>query len=64
MPRGKQVLQYVARHRLRDWLALDDRSDGFEEYPDRLIHCRPGIGLGDEAMQNVFAARLRLMFGV
>lgn len=52
MPRGRQVLQYVSRHRLTNWLALDDRRDGFESCRARLVHCQTMVGLGDEAVQH------------
>lgn len=55
MSRGRQVLQYVSRHRLTHWLALDDRRDGFESCRTRLIHCQAMAGLGDVAVQHWFA---------
>ncbi|MFM0108915.1 HAD domain-containing protein, partial [Paraburkholderia rhynchosiae] len=36
LSRGAQVLDYVRRHSLDRWLAVDDRKDGFECCRDRL----------------------------
>lgn len=38
LTRGGQVLDYVQRHSLLRWLAIDDRRDGFEGHRERLIH--------------------------
>lgn len=63
MPRGAQVLDYVRRHSLNHWLAVDDRRDGFEGYRDRLIHCQTEVGLGDPAVVALFRSRLHERFG-
>lgn len=60
--RGAQVRRYVERHHLQDWVAIDDREDGVEKH---LVKCRPGIGLGDGAVQCRMAdgqARGRLLY--
>jgi len=62
LQRGTQILQYVKRQRLYMWLAIDDRRDGFESCTDRLIHCQPGVGLGDRDVQALAARRLQGMF--
>ncbi|MGN5478224.1 HAD domain-containing protein [Cupriavidus basilensis] len=64
LSRGEQIRRYVVRHRLRSWLAIDDRKDGFEPYPEQLIHCQPGVGLGDSAVQKRLADRLYAVFHV
>ena len=63
MSRGRQVLHHVRRHRLTRWLAIDDDRAGFDGYESRLIHCQQGIGLGDKDVQELFARRLKSMFG-
>ncbi|MFD1555202.1 HAD domain-containing protein [Paraburkholderia silviterrae] len=63
LTRGAQVLRYVARYHLRKWLALDDRKDGFESCPTKLIRCQEGVGLGDQAVQVLLAQRLCETFG-
>ncbi len=55
VPRGRQILQYVSRHRLSNWLALDDRRDGFESCRTRLVDCQAMVGLGDVAVQHRFS---------
>lgn len=62
--RGEQIRRYVAKHRLRAWLAIDDRKDGFEPFPEQLVHCQRGVGLGDSDVQGMLARRLRLVFYV
>jgi len=63
LTRGAQVLRYVAMCRLQKWLALDDRKDGFESCPTRLVRCQEGVGLRDPAVQNLLARRLRETLG-
>lgn len=64
LSRGAQVLDYVrrqGRERL-EWLAIDDRSDGFESCRERLIHCQSECGLGDPAVVDLLRCRLRERF--
>jgi len=63
MSRGAQVLDYVRRHSLDRWLAVDDRRDGFEGHRDRLIHCQTEAGLGDPAVVALLRSRLLERFG-
>ncbi|CAE6767815.1 hypothetical protein R70006_03802 [Paraburkholderia domus] len=63
LSRGAQVRDYVRRHSLNRWLAVDDRKDGFERDRDRLIHCQTEVGLGDPAVFAVLRSRLRERFG-
>lgn len=58
LSRGAQVRRYVARHHLQDWVAIDDREDGFDGVESHLVKCEPGIGLGDGAVQCRMADRL------
>ena len=62
MSRGAQVLDYVRRHSLDHWLAVDDRRDGFEGHRDRLIHCQTEAGLGDPAVVALLRSRLHAQF--
>lgn len=62
LSRGAQVLDYVARHSLTTWLAVDDRQDGFESCCDRLVHCQTDAGLGDPIVVELFRQRLRDFF--
>lgn len=62
MPRGAQVLDYVRRHSLNHWLAVDDRRDGFEGHRNRLIHCQTEAGLGDPAVVALLRSRLHEQF--
>ncbi|WP_245982875.1 HAD domain-containing protein [Trinickia fusca] len=60
LSRGAQILDYVrrqGRERL-EWLAIDDRSDGFESCRERLIHCQSECGLGDPAVVDLLRRRL------
>jgi hypothetical protein len=60
--RGLQVRRYAQRHKIVNWLAVDDRRDGFDGYRDRLVHCQTGVGLGDRAVVEVFKSRLAERF--
>ncbi|WP_207000778.1 HAD domain-containing protein [Trinickia mobilis] len=62
LSRGEQVLDYVRRHSLRQWLAIDDRRDGFEGHWQRLVHCQSESGLGDIAVIELLRRRLRQEF--
>ncbi|RDK09145.1 HAD domain-containing protein [Cupriavidus lacunae] len=64
LTRGEQVLRYVAKHRLRSWLALDDRKDGFESCMLNLVHCQRSVGLGDCDVQRMLRDRLYVTFHV
>lgn len=64
LKRGQQVLRYVARHKVKSWLALDDRKDGFETCMLNLVHCQLGVGLGDSDVQKMLRDRLRMVFYV
>lgn len=62
LKRGAQVLDYVRRHQLRHWLAIDDRRDGFDGHWERLVHCQSEYGLGDQAVVDLLRHRLRREF--
>ncbi len=62
LPRGEQVLDYVSRNAPLRWLAVDDRTDGFEAHRHRLVHCQTEVGLGDSAVVELFRARLQQFF--
>jgi hypothetical protein len=62
LTRGEQVLDYVARHSITKWLAIDDRVDGFASCRDRLVNCQTEVGLGDRAVIELFRRRLRQFF--
>lgn len=58
LPRGDQVLDYVRRNAPLRWLAVDDRTDGFEAFRDQLVHCQTDVGLGDPVVVEQFRRRL------
>ncbi|MFM0008429.1 HAD domain-containing protein [Paraburkholderia dipogonis] len=58
LSRGAQVRRCVARHGLQNWVAIDDRDDGFDGVEKHLVKCQPGIGLGDGAVQCRMTDRL------
>lgn len=62
LTRGAQVLDYVSRNAPLRWLAVDDRSDGFEAVRERLVHCQTDVGLGDPAVVEQFRQRLVQFF--
>jgi hypothetical protein len=62
IPRGKQVLRYVTRHRLVKWLAIDDRRDGFEASMSNLVQCDPDRALGDESVREALKTGLCEIF--
>ncbi|WP_224007529.1 HAD domain-containing protein [Cupriavidus pinatubonensis] len=64
LTRGEQIRRYVVRHQLRSWVAIDDRRDGFEPFPEQLVHCQPGVGLGDGDVQMRLAHRLYALLHV
>jgi hypothetical protein len=63
LSRGAQVLRFVRRYKLRNWLAIDDMRAGFDGHEARLIHCQTGVGLGDKDVQALFVTRLQSTFG-
>ncbi|WP_244207399.1 HAD domain-containing protein [Paraburkholderia fungorum] len=60
--RGQQVLRYVNRHHLVEWLAIDDCSDGFETVRQHLVLCDVNKALGDPDTQDALARALRENF--
>jgi hypothetical protein len=64
IPRGQQVRRHVQRYGIKKWLALDDMRESFEGAEEHLVHCQPGVGLGDKDVQKLFAKRLATMFGL
>jgi hypothetical protein len=53
LPRYKQILGYVRRHALDDWIAIDNDAIGWpEDQADRLVHTDDWGGLGDQAPQQ------------
>ncbi|APA84085.1 hypothetical protein BJG93_00695 [Paraburkholderia sprentiae WSM5005] len=63
LTRGGQILDYVARNEPLSWLAVDDRTDGFEAHRHRLVHCQTEVGLGDCAVVEKFREMLQHCFG-
>jgi hypothetical protein len=59
--RGEQVYEDVLRRRPRDWLALDDNTEGWpEEHRDQFLQTDPQEGISapevlDELKQKLFA---------
>ena len=64
LSRGEQIRRYVVGHKLKSWLAIDDRMDGFDPYPEQLVRCQAGVGLGDIDVQRRLAHRLYATFYV
>ncbi|ARL24852.1 HAD domain-containing protein [Burkholderia pseudomallei] len=64
LPRGAQVLDYVRRQGrdALEWIAIDDRSDGFESCRERLVHCQSEYALGDDAVVELLRRRLHERF--
>lgn len=64
LSRGAQVLDYVRRQRCEalEWIAIDDRTDGFESCRERLVHCQSECALGDPAVVELLRLRLREFF--
>ncbi|MBB3222114.1 HAD domain-containing protein [Pseudoduganella umbonata] len=57
--RGEQVRQYVVRHCLTRWCAIDDDCEGWpEHYLSRFVQTEDSTGISHEAVQN----RLREIF--
>lgn len=56
--RYQQVRRWVALHRLRRWVAVDDDAKGWDE-PARLVQTNPDTGLSDPAMIARLAALLK-----
>ncbi|MFT4437894.1 HAD domain-containing protein [Caballeronia sp. 15715] len=63
-PRGQQIRRHAKTFGIKRWLALDDMRGGFEGAESRLVHCQPGVGLGDKDVQIRFVERLEWMFGL
>jgi len=64
LTRGEQIRRYIVRHRLRSWVAIDDRHDGFSPFRAHLVRCQSGVGLGDSVVQELLALQLRATFHV
>ena len=64
LSRGAQVLDYVRRQGrdALEWIAIDDRNDGFESCRERLVHCQSEYGLGDPAVVELLRHRLHERF--
>lgn len=64
LSRGEQVLDYVRRQRgaRLEWIAIDDRTDGFESCRERLVHCQSECALGDAAVVELLRRRLHERF--
>lgn len=63
IPRGEQIRRYVERHHLVNWLAIDDRDDGFDDAQSHLVHCDENLGLGDASTQQILKRSLSAVFG-
>ncbi|WP_273146055.1 HAD domain-containing protein [Ferrovum myxofaciens] len=57
--RHQQIAGYVMRHRLTDWIAVDDNDVGWpEEKRHHLVHTDEQSGLGDQKAQEILAHKL------
>ncbi|MHB8914866.1 MAG: HAD domain-containing protein [Thiobacillus sp.] len=62
LTRFEQIQRYVARHRLPDWLALDDDDIGWpDDQRHRLVCTHEWHGLGDEFAQSDLRAKLAVL---
>jgi hypothetical protein len=58
--RYEQIRRYVDRAGLNDWLAIDDKPEGWtEEDNHRLIHTRSDTGLSDPVVLDLLHRRLK-----
>lgn len=65
LTRHEQIAQYVNRHAVRQWLAIDDLHSGHEHWPQdmrhRLVLTDGGMGLGCPHAQKDLRAKLKLL---
>ena len=62
--RHDQILNYVRRHNLQRWLALDDNAKGWaQKHIQHLVHTDSVLGLSDVAKQLEMAEKLALLVG-
>jgi hypothetical protein len=62
MTRYEQIMGYVLRHRLPNWLALDDDNAGWpRNQRHRLVHTDEWGGLGDVPAQADLSAKLEIL---
>jgi hypothetical protein len=64
MTRYEQVMSYVLRHRLPNWIAIDDDAAGWpEDKRHHLVHTDAWGGLGDAPAQADLIAKLNGLKG-
>lgn len=59
--RCEQVRLHARRHRLEDWIALDDDNQGLDEKAQdrgRFVICDPELGISSERVQEEFASKM------
>jgi hypothetical protein len=59
LPRGRQVLADALRRQSGRWFALDDDSEGWDAYSDKLILTNEDRGLSENAVQNAITEMLK-----
>lgn len=62
LTRYMQIVNYVHRHNVTRWLAIDNDDEGWPDIAyDRLVHTDDLQGLGDEQAQRELAEKLSLL---
>jgi hypothetical protein len=60
--RYQQIIRYVLRRRVDDWIAIDDNAFGWDVlHQRRLVLCDGDFGLSEAAVRDRLAARLHAM---
>lgn len=61
--RFQQIMQYVDRHGLSNWIAIDDDNIGWNpDFADNLVKCDNMLGLSELRCQLELEAKLNLLF--
>jgi len=59
LTRYQQIYEYIIRHQIGKWLAIDDDDDGWgEKYRGNLVHCDEWWGLGSAETQRELIEKL------
>ena len=62
LTRYQQIINHVARHKLENWIAIDDDDIGWPDVSyDRLVKCDESRGLADPATQEDLAKKLAML---
>lgn len=62
MTRYEQIMEYVYRHQVRHWVAVDDDDIGWaDKHREGLVHTDPDRGLGIDATQASLREKLQAL---